>query len=337
MAAGRGEDMTTPSKPARPAAKPAIVITRIFDAPRELVWKAWTEPKRIARWWGPKDFTAPAISTDFRVGGKYFYCMHGPAGTPFDKDLWSTGVYEEIVPLTRIVATDSFADEQGNVVPASYYGMPGDLPLEFRITVTFEDEDGHTKVTLTHEGLPAGEQSEGATVGWNQSFDKLAASLKTTFMVKRDELKVVMERIFDAPPETIFKALTDPTAIPKWWGPRKYTTAVDKMDLRVGGAWRFVHRGEDGKEYAFHGVFKAIEPPKLISQTFNYEGFPGEHESLDTLTLEDLGGGKTKVTAVTTFATLEDLDGMVGSGMESGAVESWDRLAALVEQPVRQV
>ncbi|HEY3248515.1 MAG TPA: SRPBCC family protein [bacterium] len=146
-----------------------------------------------------------------------------------------------------------------------------------------------------------------------------------------------MERIFDAPPETIFKALTDPTAIPKWWGPRKYTTAVDKMDLRVGGAWRFVHRGEDGKEYAFHGVFKAIEPPKLISQTFNYEGFPGEHESLDTLTLEDLGGGKTKVTAVTTFATLEDLDGMVGSGMESGAVESWDRLAALVEQPVRQV
>lgn len=328
--------MTAPSNPAKPAAKPALVITRVFDAPLELVWKAWTEPERVARWWGPKDFTAPAIKSDFRVGGKYLYCMHGPAGSPFDKDFWSTGVYEEIVPMQRIVATDSFADAQGNVVPASHYGMPGDLPLEFRVTVTFEDDDGKTKLTLTHEGLPAGEQSEGASAGWNQSFDKLAASLKTTFTVKRGELQVVMERIFDAPREMVFKAFTDPSAIAKWWGPRRYTTTVDKMDVRVGGEWRFVHLDKDGKEYAFHGVFVAIEPPRLISQTFNFEGLPGEHEVLDTLTLEDLGGGKTKVTAVSTFANVDDLDGMVASGMESGAVESWNRLAELVEQPGRQ-
>jgi uncharacterized protein YndB with AHSA1/START domain len=327
MAAGRGEDVTPRSDSAKPAARPVLVVTRVFDAPRELVWKAWTEPDRIARWWGPKHFTAPAIRNDFRVGGKYLYCMHGPAGSPFDKDLWSTGVYEEIIPMKKIVATDSFADEHGNVVPASHYGMPGDLPLEFRITVTFEDEDGHTKLTLTHEGLPAGEQSEGAAVGWNESLDKLAASLRTTFTVKRDELKVIMERIFDAPRDAVFRAFTDPDAIPKWWGPRKYATTVDKMDVRVGGAWRFIHRDEDGKEYAFHGIFKAIEPPRLISQTFVFEGIPGDHEVLDTLTLEDLGGGKTKVTAVSTFANVEDLDGMVGSGMESGAVESWDRLA----------
>ncbi|MGH2403541.1 MAG: SRPBCC domain-containing protein [bacterium] len=303
-----------------------LVITRVFGAPRELVWKAWTEPERIARWWGPKDFTAPAIKTDFRVGGRYHYCMHGPAGSPFDKDLWSTGVYEEIVPLQRIVATDSFADEQGNVVPASYYGMPGDLPMEFRITVTFEDDDGKTKLTLRHEGLPAGAMADGASAGWNESLDKLAASLKTTFTIKRDELKVIMERIFDAPREAVFKALTDPAAIPQWWGPRKYTTTVDRMDVRAGGEWRFIHRDEEGNEYAFHGVFKAIEPPRLISQTFVFEGIPGEHEVLDTLTLKDLGDGRTKVTAVSTFANVEDLDGMVGSGMESGAVESWDRL-----------
>jgi len=318
--------MTTRSNPAKAAEKPVLVITRVFDAPRKLVWKAWTEPERVARWWGPKDFTAPAIKSDFRVGGKYLYCMHGPAGSPFDKDLWSTGVYEEIIPLKKIVATDSFADEHGNVVPASHYGMPGDLPLEFRVTVTFEDDDGRTKLTLTHEGLPAGEQSEGAAVGWNQSLDKLAASLRTTFIVKRDELKVIMERVFDAPREAVFKAFVDPAAIPQWWGPRRHTTTVDKLDFRVDGEWRFVSREPDGTEYAFHGVFKAIEPPRLISQTFNFEGIPGEHEVLDTLTLEDLGGGKTKVTAVSTFANLEDLDGMVASGMESGAVESWDRL-----------
>ncbi|HEV8354351.1 MAG TPA: SRPBCC family protein [bacterium] len=142
-----------------------------------------------------------------------------------------------------------------------------------------------------------------------------------------------MERIFKAPREAVFRAFTDPDAIPKWWGPRKYATTVDKMDVRVGGEWRFVHRGKDGKEYAFHGIFKALEPPRLISQTFVFEGVPGEHEVLDTLILEDLGGGKTKVTAVSTFANVEDLDGMVGSGMESGAVESWDRLAELVEPP----
>lgn len=323
--------MTPRGKPATPEAKPALVITRVFDAPRELVWKAWTEPDRIARWWGPKDFTAPTIKIDFRVGGKYLYCMHGPAGSPFDKDMWSTGVFEEIVPLQRIVATDSFADEQGNVVPASHYGMPGEFPLEMRLTVTFEDENGRTKLTIVHEGLPAGEHTEGARSGWSTSLDKLAASLKTSFVVDRGKLQVVMERIFDAPREIVFKAYTDPAAIAKWWGPRKYSITVDKMDVRVGGEWRVIHRDEKGNEYAFHGVYKAIEPPRLISQTFVFEGIPGEHEVLETLTLEDLGGGKTKATAVSTFANVEDLDGMVDSGMEWGAVESWDRLAELVE------
>jgi len=160
------------------SAQQELVIERIFDAPRELVWKAWTEPEHFMRWWGPKSFTTPHCEIDLRVGGKYLNCMRGPAGTDFDKDFWSTGVYEEIVPMQRIVATDSFADALGNVVPASHYGMPGDLPLEFRVTVTFEDDDGRTKLTLTHEGLPAGEQSEGASAGWNQSFDKLAESLR---------------------------------------------------------------------------------------------------------------------------------------------------------------
>jgi uncharacterized protein YndB with AHSA1/START domain len=154
--------------------KQEIVITREFDAPRELVWKAWTEPELLKRWWGPKNFTSPTCKIDFRVGGKYLYCMRSPEG----QDFWSTGFYREIVPLERIVCTDSFADEKGNVVPATYYGMSADLPLECQVIVTFEEHDGKTKMTLTHVGIPAGTMSDLTEAGWNESFDKLAESLK---------------------------------------------------------------------------------------------------------------------------------------------------------------
>lgn len=150
----------------------ALVIERIFDAPRELVWKAWTEPERMMRWWGPKVFTTPVCKIDFRVGGVFLNCMRSPEG----QDYWSTGVYREIVPLERIVCTDSFADEKGNVVPASHYGMT-DMPLEMLVTVTFEDMGGKTRMTLRHSGLPAGEMSDGAGQGWGESFDKLAEYL----------------------------------------------------------------------------------------------------------------------------------------------------------------
>jgi uncharacterized protein YndB with AHSA1/START domain len=153
-----------------------LVVERVFDAPRELVWKAWTDPQLIEKWWGPKAFTAPAVEIDFRVGGKWLFAMQSPAfnnGEP----IWSTGVYREIVAPKRMAWTDSFADENGNVVPASHYGMTGDFPLEMLVTVDLEDiGDGKTKLTLRHEGLPAADR-EGAGVGWSESLEKMAASL----------------------------------------------------------------------------------------------------------------------------------------------------------------
>jgi uncharacterized protein YndB with AHSA1/START domain len=149
-------------------------ITRIFDAPRELVWKAWTEPERVKRWWGPKGFTTPFCSIDLREGGRYLSCMRSPEG----KDYWSTGVYREIVPPKWIVCTDSFADENGNVVPASHYGMSGEWPSGLLVSVMFHDEGGRTKFTLRHDGIPAGEMRDLTKAGWNESFDKLAESLR---------------------------------------------------------------------------------------------------------------------------------------------------------------
>jgi uncharacterized protein YndB with AHSA1/START domain len=149
-----------------------LVITRVFDGPREAVWQAWTDPKHFIRWWGPKDFTSPVCRIDLRVGGKYLACMRSPEG----RDYWSTGVYREIVPKEKIVCTDNFADAKGNVVPASHYGMQGDWPSELLVTVTFEEDGGKTIMTLRHDGIPRNMKRD-CEAGWNGSFDKLAGIL----------------------------------------------------------------------------------------------------------------------------------------------------------------
>jgi uncharacterized protein YndB with AHSA1/START domain len=152
-------------------------ITRIFNAPREKVWAAFTEPAQVTKWWGPKDFTAPMAKIDFKVGGKYLFCMHGPAGSQFDQDMYSGGEYLEIVPMEKIVCTDNFTDSEGNVVDPKSVGMPGEWPEQMVVTFTFEDAgEGKTKLTLAHAGHPA-EIASDAEAGWNQSLDKLEASL----------------------------------------------------------------------------------------------------------------------------------------------------------------
>jgi uncharacterized protein YndB with AHSA1/START domain len=150
-----------------------LTIARTFDAPRALVWKAWTDPEHFKRWWGPKDFTAPAVTMDVRPGGRYHWCMRGPDGRHY----WTTGVYRDVLEPERLSYTDSFADADGNVVSASYYGMADDFPLETLVTVTFEERAGKTHMTLRHSGMPPGDDSDMAQGGWNESLDKLAASL----------------------------------------------------------------------------------------------------------------------------------------------------------------
>lgn len=160
-----------------------LVISRLLNAPRERVWKAWTGPDRVMRWWGPKIFRCPSCQIDFHVGGRYLFCMQSDTGPEtWQKGIWSTGVYTEIVPMEKIVCTDCFADEQGHIVPATYYGMGSDFPLEMLIIVTFKAlNDSQTQMTLHHVGLPPAMKEECRT-GWNESFDKLAESLKADFL-----------------------------------------------------------------------------------------------------------------------------------------------------------
>lgn len=162
----------------------------------------------------------------------------------------------------------------------------------------------------------------------DQTGEKKTGSTLT--LTTSSDREIVMTRVFDAPRELVFKAFTDPNLIPQWWGPKRFTTTIDKLDLKPNGVWRFVQHDADGNEYAFNGVFREIVPPERIVQTFEFEGMPG-HVSLQTATFEE-HDGKTTLTITVLFDSVEDRDGMLNSDMESGAAEGYDRLAELLDQ-----
>ena len=121
------------------------VIERVFEAPRELVWRAWTDPEHLVRWWGPDGFATPHCTIDLRVGGRLHLCLRSPEYG----QLWAGGVFYEIDPPSRLVYGDYFADEEGNRVSPAHYNLGPDLPDETVTSVTFEDlGDGRTKMTL---------------------------------------------------------------------------------------------------------------------------------------------------------------------------------------------
>ena len=152
---------------------------------------------------------------------------------------------------------------------------------------------------------------------------------KANLIAEPGKHEIIMARVFDAPRELVFKVMTDPTHIPQWWGLRNNTTIVDKMDVQAGGLWRYVQRDQQGNEFAFHGVYHSITAPERIIDTFEFEGMPG-HVILETMTMEPEGDGKTKVTVSSVFQSVADRDGMLSSGMEAGANESYDRLDQLL-------
>ncbi|HEY1135790.1 MAG TPA: SRPBCC family protein [Nocardioides sp.] len=140
---------------------------------------------------------------------------------------------------------------------------------------------------------------------------------------------LTLTREFDAPPERVFAAHVDPALFTQWVGPDDVATEVRSWDARTGGHWSYVGR-RDGEEFGFYGSFHEVRPAERIVQTFTYEGF-GDAVSLEVLTLVPLDGGRTRLEALSVFTSVEARDGMVASGMETGVVEGYRALDALLD------
>ena len=156
------------------------------------------------------------------------------------------------------------------------------------------------------------------------------AMAKTEYVIEPGKQEIIITRVFDAPRELVFRAFTDPKLVAKWFGPRNYTTTIDKFESRPGGQWRMVQRDESGNEHAFHGVNHDVVAPERIVATFEYEGVPG-HVLLQTVTFEPLGN-KTRMEEQLVYQSVADRDGMVASGMKEGSDQSMELLDELLEE-----
>jgi uncharacterized protein YndB with AHSA1/START domain len=140
---------------------------------------------------------------------------------------------------------------------------------------------------------------------------------------KPSERSIHIERIFDAPREQVWRAMTEPELVAQWWG-RGNKLVVEKFELRPGGHWRFVEHSDHGV-HGFEGRFGEVVPPSRVVQTFEWDGMPA-HPCVETMTLEDLGDGRTKLVIDSLFYTAAECDGMLNSGMETGMNQSYEAL-----------
>jgi len=155
---------------------------------------------------------------------------------------------------------------------------------------------------------------------------------KTHLVAEPGVPQILITREFNAPPEIVYRAFTEPDLLVQWLGPRRLKMAIDHFDPRDGGSWRYTHRDEDGTEYGFRGLFHGTPSLDGIVQTFEFEGTPGQ-VSLETVTFEGRDG-KTIVRQNAVYQSVANRDAMIESGMEAGLNEGLDRLDDLLEKLV---
>ncbi|HLH12480.1 MAG TPA: SRPBCC domain-containing protein [Methylovirgula sp.] len=290
-----------------------IIGTRIYDAPRELVWRAFTDPQHLARWWGPNGFTNSFHEFDFRPGGTWRHVMHGPDGTDYPNE----SRFVEIAWLQRLVIDHISAPK-------------------FRLTVSLEDagaQSGSKTKLVFHQFFESVEAFESikpyALPGLEQNLEKLAEHLPTIDLMRRE---LTIRRTFNAPRALVWEAWTDPKHLAQWWGPEGFTNPVCEVDLRVGGELRIVMRGPDGTDYPMRGTFREIAAPERLvfisgpvdkNDRFLIDG-------LTTVTLAERGGKTEMVLETRAIGLVASAVRMI-AGMDLGWLQSIDRLADNVE------
>jgi uncharacterized protein YndB with AHSA1/START domain len=301
-------------------ARQELTLTRILGAPRRLVFKAWTDTKHMARWWGPRGFSNPVCELDVRPGGLIRIDMRGPDGHVYPMK----GIFHEVVEPERLVFTSTaLEDEQGKPL------------LEILNTITFDDFNGITKLTL-HARHVTGDFKmtpqvaaalAGMEQGWSESFHRLADELDNMRRSGTTDREIVVSRLINAPRALVFDAWTDAKHISNWWGPRGFSTTTEVMDVKAGGEWRFIMHGPDGTDYKNKIVYvEVVKPERLV---YRHSGV-GKDEAIkfeSTVTFVEQGG-KTNVTLRMVFATAAERDFAVEKyGAIEGGEQTLERLA----------
>jgi uncharacterized protein YndB with AHSA1/START domain len=276
---------TIPISPPAAAADEARAIStsRLFDAPRDLVFRMFTELEHLSQWWGPRGFTTTTYEMDVRPGGVWRFVMHGPDGTDYDNEI----TYLEIVRPERLTYTH------------------GPTPV-FDTTVTFDDEGGKTRVGMravfaSAEMRNMVDDEYGAVDGMHETLDRLGEQL-----ARAAEPPFVISRTFDAPRELVFDLWTKEEHLKHWWGPKGLTMLSCTNDLRRGGMMHYGMRAPDGNEMWGKWIYREIVPPKRLTFTVSFSDpqggtvrapfssdWPLEVLSMLTFTEEN---GKTTVT-----------------------------------------
>lgn len=296
-------------------AAPEVYLTRIYEAPRTLVWAAITEPKHIEQWFGPHGFTGHSAKVALHSGGEYSTVMQGPGG--FERK--AEYVVTEADPIDRLVLESS----DGRDPSADDY---------FRVRMILELAERGTQTILTLTGLvlASGPTAKGPFTGgpaaWSQTLERLGGAIGSLVIdAPADEPTIVISRIFPASRDLVWEAISKPEHLKHWWGPYGSSNPVCEMDFRVGGKWRIVQRFSDGREFVFKGEYREIERPEKVVQTFGMEGeFEGQ-EMVEAMTLTPLGD-VTLLQVVSRADTMEARDGMLASGMSFGANQTYQRL-----------
>lgn len=220
----------------------SIMHSRVFDAPRELVWKAWTDAKHLEQWWGPDGFTITTSKFDFRPGGEWVFVMHGPDGRDYKNHL----VYREIVEFERIL----FSHVSG--------------PM-FDATATFVSEGKRTRVTMqtVFESVELRNrvaEEFGAVEGLKQTLSHLG-----DYVARMKSGAFVISRSFDAPRDLVWKAWTEEDRLAQWFGPKGVTVTHSKNDLRPGGMYHYCLRSPEGGDMWGRWVYReVVKPEKLV-------------------------------------------------------------------------
>lgn len=310
--------MTTKSEAAAvPAADPTtdreLTITRLLDAPLDMVFRAWTSADHMRQWFGPKDFSVTDVQLDFQPGGAWTSRMMSPEGRVHRMG----GIYREIIANKRLVFTHAWVDADDK---------PG---LETLITVTFADANGKTRLTFHQATFDTVSDRDSHLHGWGECMVRLAGFAENDPTANRE---IVTSRLLDATRDLVFKVWSDPQHIGQWWGPTGFTTTTSVMDFRPGGRWRFVMHGPDGRDYQNLIIYDEINAPeRLVYHHSNEEDVSDViFKTLVTFTEED---GKTRVTMRATFPTAAERDRVTQEyGAVEGGQQTLSRLAAYVEQ-----